>query len=359
MIKKLNTKIVALCVSIIIILSLLTGCASQTVKTPAEPSEPSEPSTPETRTVVDMAGRTVTLPAEINSIGTFGSIGVLNTFVETMGVGEKICNNMSPRITKTDKWKYQNKFTPQIAEAPVFQIADEEIDMEVVLKTKPDLCLAMSKEIVTVLENQGFNVIYLEWNEDEDVKKCITLLGEVLNQEDLAEDYIRYFDSMVAEADELVKHLKKEDRKKVVYGDIMGGKQPHVIAEWWIAKAGGISVTDDGRKAGSREYTLEDLLQWNPDLMVVSTASMKEDILADKRMSNITAVKNEAIYTAPTVAHTWGNRTPEQPLTFMWMMQKLYPEIKSEESLAEDIRYFYSHFFNYEMSDEEIAEIIG
>lgn len=43
MIKKLNTKIVALCVSIIIILSLLTGCASQTVKTPAEPSEPSEP----------------------------------------------------------------------------------------------------------------------------------------------------------------------------------------------------------------------------------------------------------------------------------------------------------------------------
>ena len=86
---------------------------------------------------------------------------------------------------------------------------------------------------------------------------------------------------------------------------------------------------------------------------------MKNDILADQRLAIITAVKNEAIYTAPTVAHTWGNRTPEQPLTFMWMMHKLYPEIKSEKSLAEDIRYFYNHFFNYEMSDEEISEIIG
>lgn len=357
--KKLNTKIVALCISIMFILSLLSGCASETVKTPAEPSEPAESSTAETRTLVDMAGRTVTLPAEINSIGVFGACGVLNTFVETMGAGDKICNNMSPRFTKTDKWKYQQKFAPQITEAPVFQKADEEIDMEVVLKTKPGLCLAMSKEIITVLENQGLNVIYLEWNENEDVKKCITLLGEVLNKQDVAEDYIKYFDDMVAEAEELVKHLKEEDRKKVVYGDIMGGKQPHVIAEWWIAKAGGISVTDDARKAGSREYTMEDLLQWNPDAMVISTASMKDDILADKRMAGIAAVQNETIFTAPTVAHTWGNRTPEQPLTFMWMMHKLYPEIKSEESLAEDIRYFYSHFFNYEMSDEEIAEIIG
>jgi iron complex transport system substrate-binding protein len=357
--KKLNTKIVALCISIMFILSLLSGCASETVKTPAEPSEPAESSTAETRTVVDMAGRTVTLPAEINSIGVFGACGVLNTFVETMRAGDKICNNMSPRFTKTDKWKYQQKFAPQITEAPVFQKADEEIDMEVVLKTKPDLCLAMSMEILTVLENQGLDVIYLEWNEDEDVKKCITLLGEVLNKQDVAEAYIKYFDDMVAEAEELVKHLKEEDKKKVVYGNVMEGSQPHIIAEWWIAKAGGISVTDDARKAGSRQYTLEDLLQWNPDAMVISTASMKDDILADKRMAGITAIKNEAIYTVPTVAHTWGNRTPEQPLTFMWMMHKLYPEIKSEESLGEDIRYFYSHFFNYEMSDEEIAEIIG
>ena len=40
-------------------------------------------------------------------------------------------------------------------------------------------------------------------------------------------------------------------------------------------------------------------------------------------------------------------------------MNKCYPDLYSEEELAEDIHYFYEHFFLYDMSDEQIAEIIG
>lgn len=364
--KKLNTKLIVLCISIMLILSFVTGCGSEIVETPSNPSNPANSTGPAessesagSRTVVDMSGRTVTLPAEINSIGTFGAIGVLNTFVELMGAGDKICNDMSPRFTKTDKWQYQYKFAPQLKGSPVFQNANDEISIEVVLETKPDVCLTMSKEIIEVLEKQGLSVIYLNWNEDEDVKECITLLGEVLNKQDVAKDYIKYFDNMVAEAEKLIENLKEEDKKKVLYGNVTEFKQPHLIAEWWIPRAGGISVTDDGRAKSQREYTMEDLLLWDPDVMVITTASMKDDILADKRMAKVSAVKNDAIYAVPTVAHVWGNRTPEQPLSIMWMMHKLYPEIKSEKDLAEDIRYFYSHFFNYEMSDEEISKIIN
>ncbi|NLK52567.1 MAG: ABC transporter substrate-binding protein, partial [Syntrophomonadaceae bacterium] len=331
------------------ILSFITGCGSQTVEAPPANE----------RTVVDMAGRTVTLPVEINSIGTFGSIGVLNTFVELMGEGDKICNEMSPRFTKTDKWNYQYKFAPQIKGSPVFQDANDEISMEVVLKIKPDICLTMNKETIELLEKQGLSVIYLNWNKDEDVKQCITLLGEVLNKQEVANDYIKYFDDMVAKAEELTKNLKVEDKKKVLYGNITEFNQPHLIAEWWIPKAGGISVTDNGRTTNKLDYTTEDILQWNPDVMVIATASTKSDLLADPKIAGVTAVKDNVIYATPTVAHTWGNRTPEQPLTIMWMMHKLYPEIKSQKDLAEDIRYFYSHFFKYEMSDEEIAKIIG
>jgi len=345
---KLSPKPIVLCIAIIFTLSLLAGCSNKKAETP----------TP-TRTVVDMAGRTVTLPAEIKSIGTFGSIGVLNTFVELMGAGDKICNDMSPRFTKTDKWKYQYIFAPQLKGLPVFQDANDEISMEVVLKTKPDICLTMDKANIEKLEKQGLNVIYLNWDKSEDVKKCINLLGDVLDKQNIAKDYILYFDDMVAKADELTKNLKEEDKKKVLYGNITEFNQPHLIAEWWIPKAGGISVTDNGRTKNQLDYTMEDLLKWNPDVMVLATASTKSDILADKKMAKVTAVKNNAIYAIPTVAHTWGNRTPEQPLTIMWMINKLYPEIKSCKDLAQDIKYFYSHFFKYEMSDEEIAKIIG
>lgn len=72
-----------------------------------------------THDVTDMAGRTVTLPTEIDSIATFGSIGVINAFVELMGSGEKICNDMTASFTKSDKWAMQYEFAPQIKGAPV------------------------------------------------------------------------------------------------------------------------------------------------------------------------------------------------------------------------------------------------
>ena len=70
-------------------------------------------------TVVDMAGREVTIPNEVKSVATFGSVGVLNAFVECMGKGDLIVNQMPQNFTKNDRWAMQYKFAPQIADGPV------------------------------------------------------------------------------------------------------------------------------------------------------------------------------------------------------------------------------------------------
>ena len=348
---KFGKKIIALLLMTVFVIAGLTGCAQKTQDgTNTKPTE---------RTVVDMAGRTVTLPAEINSIATFGAIGVLNTFVETMGEGSKICNQMSPRFTKNDKWKYQNVFAPQLTSKPQFEDASNSILMENVLQAKPDLCLTMTKENTDLLAAQGLNVLYLSWNETEDVKKCITLLGEALNKPDLAKDYLEYFDKSVAKAQDLTKNIQEADKKSVVYGNVVAGQQPHIIAEWWIAAAGGISKTDNGRTTETLTYTTEDLLKWNPDVIILSDLALKKDVLADSRLSNISAIKNNKLYSTPTVAHVWGNRTTEQPLTIFWAMNKIYPEIMTTEALAAEIKSFYSHFFKCDLSDAQVKEIIG
>ncbi len=365
-----NKTITALLLTLVLALSLLAGCGGQgsTAGTTSPDNMTAQPSAPASdapteRTVTDMAGRTVTLPAEIKTIGTFGSIGVLNAFVETMGAGDKICNEGSPSFVKAPNWeKYQYKFTPQIKNMKPFQGADSELLMENILAVKPDLCLTMDKAMTEALEEQGLNVIYLEWQQTDDVKECITLLGEILNAQDVAADYLKYFDDMVAKAEELVKGLKEEDKKTVAYGTITTFTQPHVIAEWWLAQAGAVSVTAEAFAAAGGEkltYTLEDLLRWNPDVILVATAAEKEAILADSQLSEINAVKNGEIYIVPRIVHVWGNRTTEQPLTIMWTINKLYPEVLSDEALAEEIFYFYSHFFKVDFTDAEIKEIIG
>ena len=344
-------KLLALFLSIMMVMTFVTGCGSST-----DVSSSVEQATE--HVVTDMAGREVTIPADVEKIGTFGSIGVINAFVELMGEGDKICNEMSENFTKSDKWAYQYKFAPQLKECPVFEVGGE-VDIETVLATAPDVCIVMSQDLVDTLEAQGLTVVYIEWNSVDDVKDCVNLLGEVFGKEDVAEDYCDYFDKMVAKANDVTKDLADADKKTVVYGNILEYTQPHSIAEWWIAQAGGISVTDDGREDGSREYTAEDLLGWNPEYMFISSASDKAEIEADTVLSQIQAVKDGNIYAVPTVAHVWGNRTPEQPLTVLWATNKLYPDLYTEDELSEDIAYFYSHFYNYEMSDDEIDGIIN
>ncbi|HAQ39804.1 MAG TPA: ABC transporter substrate-binding protein [Clostridiales bacterium] len=316
-----------------------------------KPAEPTE------RVVTDMAGRTVAIPDEINSIATFGANGVLNAFVELMGEGSKICHDMSPSFTKTDKWKYQYVFAPQMKGAPVFEDANREVIIETVLQNKPDVCFTMTKDTAEYLEQNGLTVVFLSWSDLDDVKKAVNLMGEVLNKKDIAADYIEYFDKMVAQAEKLTENIG-DKQKKVLYGNVIELSQPHRIAEWWITRAGGKSVTDNGRTEETFKYTLEDLLQWNPDVMVVTAKKQIKEIKEDSRLSEINAVKNNEIYYIPTVAHVWGNRTVEQPLTIYWTMNKLYPEIVTDEMLAKEIKYFYSHFFLYELSDDQVEEIM-
>lgn len=315
---------------------------------------------PATKTVTDMAGRQVTLPAEVESVATFGAIGVLNTMVETVASGAKIVNQMSARFTKGDQWKYQYVFAPQIADGPVLENADGEIQIETVLETAPDLCLCMSKEIVPVLEGKGLNVLYVEWKTLDDVEPCVSLLGEALGRPDVAAEYLQWFDGTIAKAEALAAGIPEGDRKTVLYGSITSFTQPHFIAEWWIPEAGGVSLTKERPTDGeSYEYTIEDILKWNPDVMVASSAKMIGEIKAEARLAGVTAVAEDALFSIPTVAHVWGNRTPEQPLTVMWMMNKLYPDIMTTEMLAEEIGGFYHHFFQTQLTDEQIAEIIG
>lgn len=347
-------KWIAVLLAALLLLQVLSGCAQNTPSAPA-----TTPPVATEKTVVDMAGRTVTLPTKINSVATFGAIGVINTFVELFGEGDKIINQMSASFTKTDKWKYQYVFAPQIANGPVLENADREVQMEAVLAAKPDLCIVMTKETATLLEEKGLKVIFLKWSELSDVEKCINLLGEVFGKSDVAADYLKYFDEKVAYAEKLTKSIPDTEKKKVLYGNITTYTQPHIIAEWWIASAGGKSVTNNGRTTESYEYTLEDLLAWNPDVMFTSAGNMAKEIKTEARLKDINAVKNDAIYMIPTVAHTWGNRTVEQPLTILWTVNKLYPEIMTYEMLSKEIKYFYSHFFKTELTDDQVKEIIG
>ena len=327
--------------------------------TPANTEEAQNtPEQNEPRVVTDMLGREVELPDEINTIATFKAIGVLNTLVETLGAGDKICNAMTAGFLGGSH-DMQFVFAPQIADAPTLESNDGEILIEEVLKLDPDLCLVAWEAGVEELEDAGMCVVYVNWTNGDELKEAVTLMGEILGEEDVARQYCDFFDETVARAEEMTAGIADEDRRTALYGSAVSLRNPHKISEWWITEAGGISVTQDihGEDAPeSVEYTMEDLLAWNPDVMFLS-GDEREELLADSNYATLTAVQNDELYRVPTVGHSWGNRSTEQPLVILWGMCKMYPDLYSEEELAQDIDDFYSTFFQVELTDEQIAHL--
>lgn len=315
-----------------------------------------EAAQPGVRTVVDMAGRTVTLPATIERIGTLGAVGVLNTFVELMGEGKKICNDM-PEHFRSGRWHLQYAFAPQIKGGPVFEIG-RELRIETLILSKPDVCFTMSIETAETLARNNLACVYLKWTDIDDIKTAVTLMGEVLNKPDVAAHYIRYVDEKLAFATARITDIPMSERPRVVYGNPVQGSQPHGIAEWWITMAGGISVTKGSHAGGGIRYTLEDLLYWDPQVIIATSFQVETEMLQNPAYSGISAVKNRAFHVMPTVGHTWGNRTVEQPLSVFWALHTLYPERLPRAELAREIKYFYSTFFLYDLSEPQLDAII-
>ena len=94
----------------------------------------------------------------------------------------------------------------------------------------------------------------------------------------------------------------RDRRKTALYGSITSFSQPHIIAEWWITEAGAISVTNNGRPdTESYSYTAEDVMMWDPDVMLVSGRDQIEELKSNALFADLKAVKNGDIYCVPTV----------------------------------------------------------
>lgn len=308
--------------------------------------------------VSDMAGRQVVLPRKIKSIATLGSVPVLNGFLFAFGEGEKIVSGL-PDFARSSRYKYQTVFAPSLVSKPQMQGKNREPVIEELLKAAPDVVFTMDRETVELLEKNGLTVVFLAWRQPEDVKQLVRLLGEVFSKRSTAEAYCLYFDKTVTRVKHDVSKIPVEKRPKVLYCSLKNLTQQHLIAEWWIETAGGISVTNNGRKTESFTFSLEQLFVWDPDIIIVATQDDLKEIYRDSRYSKLKAVTSRRVFVAPIAAHLWANRTIEQPLTVLWAARTFFPnEIKGLD-LQKEVQEFYRKFFNYRLTTGQATEILN
>lgn len=154
------------------------------------------------------------------------------------------------------------------------------------------------------------------------------LLGDLFGKPEAAAAYGKYFDETMKKVSSRVDALRDDQRPRVLYANYRSLTQPHKMAEWWIAKAGGHSVTDDGRVGEAFNFSVEQILAWNPEVIIVTSESEIASAYGDARLANVSAIKNKRVYAIPMGVHVWGNRTVERPgFTVLWAAKLFHPDL--------------------------------
>lgn len=320
---------------------------------PRYPARAAEP----TRGVTDMAGRTVTLPATIGRVVTLGSLPVINSFVFTMGEARTLLNGLAD--FDRPHWKYQTVFAPHLKGLQRMQQPNREPNVEAIMLAKPDVVLTMHRESVELLESRGIATVFLAWREPDDAKACMAILGEVFGKPAVAARYTRYFDDTLQQVSAALVGVTDAERPRVLYMQPSTLSQPRLIAEWWIPAAGGISVTNDGRRTETKSFSLEQVIAWDPDILILTDPKDVAQVQADRVLRELRAVKSGKVHIVPIGAHTWANRTSEQPLSVLWAAKTFHPGRFPALDMATETDRFYRDFFGHHLTKAEIDEILS
>jgi iron complex transport system substrate-binding protein len=312
------------------------------------------------RFVIDMDGRRVLIPQKVQRVITAGGTPAVNAFIFAIGKKETIRNGL-PLTTRGKRWKYQTVFAPSLANQPVVSASEASVwtpNLEALTTLSHDLIFVDSKLTARMLEKKGFTVISLTWRDPDCVRKTMVLMGEIFDQRARAREFEHYYQQVLSRVSLQVATVPKEKRPYVLYFRMnpMTLTMPST-ARHLITLAGG-RYGAKGLLPENSAFSLEHLIAWDPDILLVGVPAEVERVYRDSRYSQLKAVRNRKVYVVPVGAHPWTNYTPEQALAVLWLAKLLYPERFEHLTIADEMKYFYRRFFGYQLTDAQIKEIL-
>lgn len=287
------------------------------------------------RVVTDMTGRQVTVPENITRIAS--PYRIATEMLLALGVADKIVgvSSMPSRTTQV--------FYPELAHAC---IADRHSSIEEILKMKPDVVFNSPGPLVKGIEDAGIAVFCIVVEDPDAMIQGLFTIANVLDKKDKAEEIAHYYKKKLAY---ITAQTSQISSKKKVY--IIGPKMLTTIGGDFyqhhiIELAGGINVSRELR-GGWVSVSREHLVAWDPDIIATIPyyrAIKHSDILEDKGLASLKAVKDGRIYTFPSYIDAWDLPSPESILGIMWLANTLYPDNVNFDMKAEAGE-FYTRFY--------------
>lgn len=334
---------------------------------PPEAVEPSAPEPPTQREITDMAGRTVTLPAEITSV--FPTAPAAAIFLYMVAPDKLLGWNYA--LNDAEK----SIILEQYHDLPDFGMGDA-VNYEAVIAAGPTIAVSCGKlsdalisDCDALSQRLGIPVVAVD-NDLGRSAEAFRFLGALLGEEEQAEALALYAEGLARDLEKL-EELPEEARVRVYYGN---GEDSLETAPRGSAHAqlldtvSAVNVAELELGDGARvQISAEQLLAWDPEVILVngepkadlSGTAAAQAILDDRNYATLTAVREGRVYGTPSAPFGWIDRPPgpNRLVGMRWLSALLYPSYVSGDAEGE-VKEFFRLFYHVELTDEGLDRLL-
>ena len=313
-------------------------------------------------TVSDSAGRAVPVPSRVERVFPAGPPAAifLYTLAPELLIGW-------PRANRPEEREF---LLPDIGNRPeVGRITGRgnTANLEVVLALKPDLILDVGSVNPTyvsladrVQQQTGIPYALLD-GRFEGIPLAYRTLGALIGRREQGEAFARSAEGTIKTITQRIEAIAPERRPRVYYArgprgleTGLGGSINVETIELLARNVAG------GTRGGLATISIEQVLLWNPDVIVTIDQDFAAHVPSDPAWAPIAAVRARRVHLSPKLPFGWVDFPPavNRLIGLWWLAKILYPD-RFPEDLRTLTREFYARFYHVTPSDAQIDRVLA
>jgi iron complex transport system substrate-binding protein len=293
--------------------------------------------------ITDMRGKSIEIPKNVNSMVN------LNATIDQMAYAidkdklKAVQPNFIDRIVILSKQDQEHLST-----LPRINAFYNPMSTETIISIHPDIIGDLTKDpkIETRSDELG-NAVVVAFCKDsiDEIKDSFKLMGTVLGNEKRGQDI---YDFISTEMNMIKTKTDVQNKKRVYYanGKDYESPGPETIMNSSLKTAGAITYWDEYNLPSQTNSTeesvaipIESIIEYNPDVIICKTKAIHDIMIADDRLKNVSAIKNNKIFTTHKAMiidsiHSIAGT--------VWLANVIYPEIDTD-----DYKNFASKYYNF------------
>ena len=310
------------------------------------------------RVVVDDFGEKITLPDKVERASPM--MGIYAQIAVSMGGGDRMVSGAPRGLTPM-----MLKIFPNI-KMTGFK-GSVRAGVEALIAARTQVIIGMSSMIDDNIKKQfeaaGIAVVRTnsKFATPQDVKEKVAKIAEVFGGEsvEMAREFERYYDGCISLVSSRTDKISPKKRVLVLnfnagnYSTITDG----FVNSQYIRIAGGVHlVTQKGTLGSSPILNEEQVIVYNPDVIITSTPEGLEQIMKNPPFQHLKAIKNKQVFIQPEGVMPFWSGT-EGALQVLWLAMILHPNEFKDIDIRAKVREFYEKFYRYKLSESELDEI--